>query len=279
MRKLLFTCIAVSVLCLAAHAQDATIDSLNQRIQDLEVRTRALEQADSLRELREHLAKIWKQKKYWTVGYTFQNLKNADDAEAETLKSSFAMSLQWGKTFSLHRKPIANMVKIGIDWNWVDWHYAKYKKLDMDEVDWNDDGEVYWNDNGENLKLPNLTYHQIDLGMAIGPSVQVTPFYTIGQGLEYLKVYSFFHVTPSFSGIILHGDKSEIAGAYNTFFSWGIGIAYKAFAIGFEHRWGKAKYNTTNFGDAIETDDMEIEADRQTKYKTTASKLTVSLRF
>ncbi len=277
MKRFLIICLMAGAFGASSHAQET--DSISQRLDALETRIAAREQADSIREVGEHLAKIWKQKKHWTVGYTFQKLKNMDEEDDATLKSSFAMSLQWGKTFSLHRKPIANMVKIGIDWNWVDWHYAKYKKLDMGELDW-DDGEAYWDDDdGENLNLPNLTYHQIDLGMAIGPSVQVTPFYTIGQGLEYLKVYSFFHVTPSFSGIILHGDKSEIAGAYNTFFSWGIGIAYKAFAIGFEHRWGKAKYNTTNFGDAIETDDMEIEADRQTKYKTTASKLTVSLRF
>lgn len=271
MRKILIICFAIGFFNTASYSQE-TDSATIQRINDLEERMTARERADSIRNVNEHLDKIWKQKKHLTVGYAFQKLRRTEDADETSLKSDFAMSLQWGKTFSFHKTPIANMVKIGLDWNWVDWHYAKYKEVGFDDMDASYD---------EAPEVPSLNYQQIELGMAIGPSVQVTPLYTIGKGLEHLKVYTFFHVTPCWSAIIQNYDgETELAGVANTFFSWGIGIAYKSIAVGFETRWAKAKYkNLLKFEEDMEDVMDSFVEGSKVSYKTTASKLTLSLRF
>ena len=43
------------------------------------------------------------------------------------MKSDFGAAIVWGKTYYLHKKPLAGMIKFGIDWSWMDLNYAQYK--------------------------------------------------------------------------------------------------------------------------------------------------------
>lgn len=284
----LFAAMAIALtVCVEASAQDATnVDSLKQVMEQQQARLNALEQAESSRSESESLDNIWKQRKHFTIGYGSQKLNNLDADEMPTLESSVALSLQMGKTFNLHKKPIANMVKIGLDWNYIDMHFAKYKKFDGDDFDLNtysDGYDDYFDDDDDwgSLGISDLGYYQIDYGMAIGPSVQVTPFYPLGMGLEHIKAYTYFHVIPTFSGILLSDDgETNFGYGYVTNFSWGIGLSYRSIAIGFETRWGSGKYDTSAFNDEIDEDFGSIfQSGDKTKYKTTSSKFTISLRF
>lgn len=289
----LFAVIAIALTaCAEVSAQETTnVDSLKQIVDQQQARLDALEQSESTRAEQEGLDKIWKQRKHLTIGIGSQKLNNLDEDDVPTLKSNSAISIQMGKTFSLHKKPIANMVKIGLDWNYIELHYAKYKKFEIEDYDdneWNSRSGYYYDDEDDDndwgnlgdLGLSDFGYYQVDLGMAIGPSVQVTPFYSLGKGLEHIKAYTYFHVIPSASGIILSDDdETNFGWGYVTNFSWGIGVSYRSFAIGFETRWGSGKYDTSSFNDEIDEDLNLFQTGDKTKYKTTSSKLTLSLRF
>ena len=274
-------------------AQEA--DSLKLLFDQQQARLNAVEQADLARNEENRLNKIWKQRKHLTIGIGSQTLNNLDDKAAPATKSTSSFSLQFGKTFSLHKKPIANMLKIGLDWNSVDFHFAKYKTTPRVSWDYDDDDD--WDDGWDDddwddddfswggLGLSNLGYYQIDYGMAIGPSVQIAPLYSVGKGFEYLKAYTYFHVIPSFSGLLLSDDDETSFGyGYVTNFSWGIGISYRFISVGFETRWGSGKYDTSAFNDDIDEDNFGgfgdiIQSGDKTKYKTTSSRFTIGLRF
>ena len=84
-------------------------DSLLQVVNELSDRVQKTE--DAARNER-----IWKKRaKYFNIGYiTNQTLTDKVDAEAEW-KSDFGVSLTFGKTYYLHKKPLLNMIKFGID--------------------------------------------------------------------------------------------------------------------------------------------------------------------
>ena len=65
---------------------------------------------------------------YLNIGYVESKLKQDD---WEQLKSDWGASITIGKTFFLHKKPIANFIRLGIDATWFDLTYANYK-LDYD---------------------------------------------------------------------------------------------------------------------------------------------------
>ena len=95
-------------------------DSLLQVVNELSDRVQKTE--DAARNER-----IWKKRaKYFNIGYiTNQTLTDKVDAEAEW-KSDFGVSLTFGKTYYLHKKPLLNMIKFGIDATWFELSYAKY---------------------------------------------------------------------------------------------------------------------------------------------------------
>ena len=79
-------------------------DSLLQVVNELSDRVQKTE--DAARNER-----IWKKRaKYFNIGYiTNQTLTDKVDAEAEW-KSDFGVSLTFGKTYYLHKKPLLNMI-------------------------------------------------------------------------------------------------------------------------------------------------------------------------
>lgn len=260
MKKLLLSIITAAGISLTATAQGTTSsnDSLKQRLDSLENSLNNLQVKEEERSENEHLEKIWKRKKYTVIGFVNQNLENKDIEESGKYKSKFGVTLQKGKTFFLHKKPIANMIKIGIDWTFIDLNFAKYKdgngiSINLPSMDDSYDEDYDYDDEEEGLDI-DLGVMQLEYGMGFGPSVQVTPFYHIGKGLEYIKAYTYFHVTPSYSAIIETTDnETNFNHGYCTFFNFGVGLSYKVISVGFEHRWGTGKYNMVNLEDAPES--------------------------
>ena len=280
MKKLLLSIFAVASLSLSASAQETVYanDSIKQRLDSLENSLSRLQAKEEVRSENEKLDKIWKRKKYTVVGFVNQNLESKEE-EGGKYKSKFGVTLQKGKTFYLHKKPLANMVKIGLDWTFVDLNFAKYK--DGNGISFNipsdDDfsGGDYGYDEDESGIDLDLGVMQLEYGMGFGPSVQVTPFYYLGKGLEHIKAYTYFHVTPSYSAIIeTTDDDTNFNHGYCTFFNFGVGLSYKVISIGFEHRWGTAKYNMADL-DAEDAIAGGIKFDDKQKFSTKSSRFFV----
>lgn len=214
---------------IAASAQEVSqqkLDSLNQALSDMSARVKETEAAESNRA-------IWKDRsKYFNLNYVNQKLSpdidGWDKLGGGELKSDFGAAIVWGKTYYLHKKPLAGMIKFGIDWSWMDLNYAQYK---VEAYDYDTD-ELY-----------SEKAHQLEYGMQIGPSVTINP-------VHHLKVSAYFRVTPSYSMMYLN---DEFYHHYATFCNTGFAVAWKVLSVGCEWRWGKASYD----GLGLNLDDLE----------------------
>ena len=222
--------------------------------------------------------RIWKKRaKYFNIGYiTNQTLTDKVDAEAEW-KSDFGVSLAFGKTYYLHKKPLLNMIKFGIDATWFELSYAKYSEPDVFAEggsytraynDYSSGYEDYYEEDFD------LGIHQIDASMHVGPSVTVNP---VGD----LKVAAYFHYVPTYSMVVIDDSFGH---GYVSNFAFGASVAYKAISVGIEHRWAKkATYNGLSFDeegmdyDAPDFEDV-IESDKW-KMKSKSFRVFLSFRY
>ena len=291
MKRLITACALLIATASVTNAQENT-DSLTQRIDSLENALNSMVEKEQIREEADHINKVWKQKKIFNIGFMNQTLKNVDIDEK--LESKSALFLQMGRTISLHKKPIANVLKIGLDWV-TDISYASYEKIDEDYIedefgdDYFDD-EYYEDEEGDilgDLFGMDLGRHQLSAGLGIGPSITYAPFANKRSGIAHLKINTYFRFPPSFSAIIFsNDDETEFNNAFCLYKNWGIGLQWKALYAGFETRWGEAKYKMTDFGEDMFEDIEEIDginsifsSGEKIKFKTTSSRLYIGFRF
>lgn len=224
---LIFTvCMGGGIAASAQEVSQQKLDSLNQALSDISARVKETEAAESNRA-------IWKDRsKYFNLNYVNQKLSpdidGWDKLGGGELKSDFGAAIVWGKTYYLHKKPLAGMIKFGIDWSWMDLNYAQYK---LETYDYDTD-ELY-----------SEKAHQLEYGIHIGPSVTINP-------VHHLKVSAYFRVTPSYSMMYLN---DEFYHHYATFCNTGFAVAWKVLSVGCEWRWGKASYD----GLGLNLDDLE----------------------
>lgn len=161
---------------------------------------------------------IWKDRaKYFNLAFVNQKLSTAEGFEFE-MKSDWGASISSGKTFYLHRNPIGNVLKFGLDWTWFDLNGAGYSLASYDEYDGSYDSKIY----------------QAEIGMQFGPSITVNP-------VDHLKISAYFRVTPCYSAVY-NVDEESVFGGYSTFMNAGASIAWNVISLGVEYRAGSANY-------------------------------------
>ncbi|HIW64635.1 MAG TPA: hypothetical protein H9879_00150 [Candidatus Alistipes intestinipullorum] len=262
MKRICFLAIAVVLFATAgvrAQEQDDTtrrLDSLQQVVNRLTSNVETLEQADKDQA-------IWKDRaKYFNIGYVNQKL--LDKSYGGEIKSDLGVSLSNGKTYYLHKKPLAKMIKFGIDFSWLDINYAKYTLESIDEGSF----EVY-----------STPMHQAEIGMQVGPSVTINP-------IHHLKVGGYFRVTPSYSMLYMDDTFHH---HYVTFCNAGCTVAWKIVSLGVEWRWGTAKYDGLTFDESAfegEGDEdpsfgdvMDQLSAPERKFKTSSVRFYIGFRF
>lgn len=158
---------------------------------------------------------IWENRsKYANFGYVLQSLTGVwdDQPDLEPLMSLQGFSLGLGKTWYLHKRPIANVVKFGLDWTWLDLNYARYEAAGQSQI-------------GSG---------QVDAGMQIGPSITLNP---AGR----LKISAYGRVSPTYSAV---WTNNWLAHHYVTYYNCGATLAWRAISFGLEFRQGGATYNS-----------------------------------
>lgn len=143
--------------------------------------------------------------KYVTLGYVLQ--QDVTLASGEVIKPEFGAMLNRGRTFYLHKKPIAKFLNIGIDATWIDLNYAMYKPT----------------------ALTDATLHQAELAMQVGPSLTFTP-------VKRLQVHLYGRYAPTFA---MRYDSEVFGGNYATMFVAGGNLSFGFFGVGAEYRMGK----------------------------------------
>lgn len=210
-------------LSMGIYAQDIPSDTTD--VSKIDSLTRALnesmEKIEKMEEDKQQEA-IWnKRKKYFFIGYMNQTLTH-QDIPGLKWKSDFGFSVGTGSTFYLHKKPLFNMLKFGLDVTWIDMSYARYSEPEGWEESFDTTNS---SENEDNMDI-DLGTHQIDFGIHIGPSITVNP-------VSHLKVNAYFHFIPSGSVIILNDEANA---SYVSNFAIGGAIAYKAISLGIESR-------------------------------------------
>ena len=241
-------------------SNSAAIDSMSQRLSQMESYIAQKDKEDYQNE-------VWSKKRYWKIGMASPKLKRTDGEEMDW-KTDFSVFIQRGKTSYLHKKPIAGMIKIGIDWGLIDFNYSKLKlksvNIEADDDDTramvarsrvNDgfDDIVSGDPNGSPLSAlgVNLGMHKIDYSWHVGPSVSINPW-------KKLIATAYFHARPTASGII---QNDSFAYGFGCATAAGVSVAYKTLSLGIEGVWSTIKYTQTSFDGDDDEDDYSSSYD------------------
>lgn len=187
-------------------------------------------------------------RKYVNFGFSMPELRIPD---LPVVKSNYGASFTVGRTYFMHRRPIAGMLRFGLDATWLDINYANYT-FEFHE---------------EEYEPESMNLHQAELAMQVGPSISINP---VGK----LNIHTYFRYAPTFSG--LYGGN-EFLSNYATVFVGGGAVSYGKIGLGVEARFGDCRYKNL-FGGGEEESDGEASGGVQ---KTAFSGLRVylSIRF
>lgn len=295
--KMTISVVMSFLMATAVQAQEIKTDSIgdnlsnhNEQMDSLKVLAGELAQIKSRLdgiEQERHDEKIWKRKKYWKLGLANTSIERVE-GEAMSWDTDFAVFLQRGKTVYFHSKPLWGMVKVGLDYGFVDIGYAKLKlkSVELDKnttstfgtsVGANSYGgfdDIISDAPGEPATfLPEvgLGMHKIDYRLHIGPSVSVNPW-------NHLIVAAYFHVMPTASGII---ENDAFSSGFGCALSAGVSVSYNAISVGVEGVWSTIKYTQASFDeeDYEDNNDLTLFDTKKFKLKQNGSRFYIALRF
>lgn len=236
-----------------------------------------------------HFQNVWKRRSFFNMSWTESKMKCKQDNDEKLrgleFKSDWGVTLQSGTNYRLHKKPIAKMINIALDYSWLNLNVNHIKDAD------HEDGEFLYNSTDRNVKTDvstgktdeyyvypwKLEKYEANYGMTLGPSITIAPFVPLGvKQLDYLKIQAYYHI--GYSASFLYTlNKEEFdenqnpsqsnADAYKDYnamkdnlkLQWGHGmtstfgfnIFWKRVGIGYERTTGTFKYknfNTKDFG-------------------------------
>lgn len=260
---------------------DSLQDQLNAVNQQLEAKTKTEKQD-----------KVWKRRRYFYLNLITSQTLTFKDLGNQKAKLDAGFALHMGRTYYLHKKPIANMIKFGIDWTYFDISYAKYKNTDIHETTNRQQaparpaalgryapeigGDGYYDEDYDDFSFDfgqSFGNKQIDIAMGIGPSVTVNP-------VDYLKAAVYFHYMPT--GSLMLND-SDVNFAFVNGWSFGLTASWKLISLGFETRWAEGKYkrfDTDELSDDSIGEDggLSLDTDKQ-KLRTKSFRIFIGLRF
>lgn len=219
----------------------------------------------------------FKRSKFFNIGYVNSTLTPEDE---EGLQGNYGFSLSLGNRYWLNKKPIAGILKIGIDAIWFDANYVNLKTKSYDDYDYNYDYD-YGYDDDEIFDEINTGSHQIEIGLGVGPSVTIAPFAQMSNQLKNLRASLYFHVVPSFSGVLMDNGDGDMKLNYGfvPFLKFGGCINWKALSIFAEGRWGSANYKMASTADVEDPDTDEIISFDKWSMKTSSVRFGIGISF
>lgn len=274
MKKILIAAIAFIAMTQTVNAQDAVYQTEENQIAALQEEVNQLKHQQEEQALNEKLGSIWGRTKFLDVNYVWSNLTLPDVKK----KSNAGVALNLGNTYYLHKKPLLGMIKIGLDAVWMDLNYATYKKgdfkipsLNPDDYDFDGNGDYgNYEDWEDEVEFGNFGWHKIDLGIGVGPSVNIAPFSSCNNALQHLKAQLFFHFTPSYTALLMSDDdETKFYHGFSPVLNFGGAITWKMIGLGVEGRWCTAKFNLVDGEDNNSKD----------KVKTSSCRLFIRLNF
>lgn len=249
---------AIALLAAAAVATPAAYAQQQQTTPEDEVA--ALKAELKAKTDQEKYNDIWKRHKTFDLAYISSSW---DRKGYENLPSNYGFGLRLGNTYWVHKKPIAGMIKIGIDAVWMDLNYVNLKSTSKgsqvkpgDYIPNPDLGEGLDDilpgiDTGleDEYDLGSLGSHMLEFNMGVGPSIHVAPLSFLDNQAKYLRASLYCHFSPSFSAVLCQSksnageEDTQFNYAFVPYVTFGGSISWKALRIFCEGRWGSANYN------------------------------------
>lgn len=222
---LIFVLALISGLC--AHALSSNTKEVMLEGENVEMVSKSSSNTTDLN-------RIWGRTKFFDIRYDWSKMSEIKGKDI-SLKADLGISFLLGNTYLLHTKPLWGMVKFGLDAIWFDTSFISYPKKNVfDGDEWNvRDG------------------FRFDLGMGVGPSVNIAPFSNFGNALKFLKIQVYFHFTPSLSLLNFDSevyDEKDNHFGFSPFINFGGVITWKMIGLGVEGRWCTGKYSGVDSG-------------------------------
>lgn len=234
-----------------------------------------------------HYRDVWSRKGYFNISYNSATLTPDESIPTGVgggvvpeFKSDWGVSLQLGRSYALHKAPIANMLQFNIDYSYIDLNVNHFKQ----EGDGNiyDSRSILNYDGKEYYYTPwNLEKYDLNYGMSVGPSISIAPFTSTNvSGLHHIKLNAFFHVGYHVSLLYMTNDKKADANptkerddvqtetqaleyaryekmskglkfdlGHGLITSFGFSITWKFIGLGYERRSGSLKYQSLSTDD------------------------------
>lgn len=259
-RKIIFYMLVTIAAGISINAQEANAnqssteqDDLRSELNQVQAELKAIKDKDKQKSM-------WGRQKTFKIGFLNNTWtpEAVNGAELGEFKPNYGFSLGLTKTYLLHSKPIAGCLKFGLEVSWFDISYTNYKA----NPDWskyfaqdNPFGSYLDPDFEPDIEIPNLGSHQLDAGVGIGISANVTPFFwSESSNLRAIRAKLYGNFLPSFSAVIIsEEDDTRWNTAFVPYYTIGGQLQWKALAFFVEGRWGSANYKLGGI-DIDETD-------------------------
>lgn len=185
----------------------------------------------------QHLRSIRNQTTFLNISYNKTKLSSDEfpigggNVATNEFKNSLGVGIQWGKTFNFHRKPLGNVLFLGLDYTWTDVNFNQYKVADP-TPNFNTDYEI----------KPMPWHHKkmsIDYGMSVGPSLTLYPFTPLRKNAsDNIRLQGYFHLGYKAEVFMIKNvsDKTQYAWGHGLYTAFGGNLSYNFFGIGVEVR-------------------------------------------
>lgn len=174
----------------------------------------------------------WRARDYLNVGYVFQTsfdraFNDGPPLTANT-KRGWGMSVVYGTSYILHRRPVLGRLRFGVDATWLDVNYA----------------------NGQTTRLYDgkARTHQLDLGMGIGPAVRfgVARNWTVDVHFRYNPTFAtYYNEAESWKNARL---------GYASMWTSGAAASWRLLSLGAEVRFGRGTYRRLDWEEYVVPD-------------------------
>jgi hypothetical protein len=231
---------------------------------------------------------IWKKyTKSFSLGWVTQDFAQE---YGSVYHSKFGVMTRFDKTYYLHRRPIAEIIKIGLDAIWSD---ATIVKLNTEngnrtsnwdslgdssyEYDYDDD-----EDESGSLNLGDIGMWTITESLGVGPSVTIAPFAKSSSGIKYLKAKIYGHYKPSYMAQLYYEDEDfDFKGGFCNIFEIGGRIMYRRISVGIDGNWGSGKFKSMLSGlmSELMEDSDSISDNEKIKHKIANTRVYLSFNF
>lgn len=266
-------------------------DNIDWKEDSTEIRTISdiimqLQQATNVNRSEQHFNEVWGRRSYRNLSINLPyhldpkediltSLPSLNGGLAPKYKSKYSGTFSSGRSYRLHKNPIANTVQFYMDYTPLDFTVSYYKmECDADNKAYNSD--IMQPTNVEKQITPwNLEKYQADYGMMLGPSITFAPFTSLDQapGLHFLKVNVYAHFgyrasllymtndedadvnyferqsnSTQYKRFETMSDNAKLDWGHGFYWSSGFSITWKFIGLGYEHTSGSLKYKSLDSG-------------------------------